>query len=366
MTTRVLQIIPTLDRGGAEKQMTLLASRLPRDRFEVFVAALTRSGPLASVLADAGIPLIEINKRWKIDPAALWRLRREIARLQPDVVHTWIFAANSYGRQAAFQARVPYVIAGERCVDPWKSWHELAIDRHLAARTWRIATNSGGVRDFYVQKGLPADKFVIIPNGIAPRRVDPPLTREQMLDELQLPSDARVIGAVGRLWPQKRYKDLIWALKLLKIVHENLHLVVIGEGPQRWRLERFVRQSEVTRNVHLVGHRHDVPSLMPHFDLFWLGSGYEGQSNALMEAMLAGLPTVVSDIPGNRELVVDGETGYVVPLGNMSELTRQTHWLLEHPDQAAAMGEAGRRRMLSDFSVERMVDRHAELYEQRS
>ena len=122
---RILLIIPTLDRCGAEKQLTLLATGLPRDRFDVQVCALTRTGPLAESLDAAGIPLTVIGKRGKIDPAAYWRLRQHIRRLAPDIVHTWIFAANAYGRWAAFSAGVRHVLAGERCVDPWKRWHEL-------------------------------------------------------------------------------------------------------------------------------------------------------------------------------------------------------------------------------------------------
>src|SRR6185437_3951612 len=105
-------------------------------------------------------------------------------------------------------AAVPRIVAGERCVDPWKRWHEFAIDRWLARRTDAIVVNSSGIRDFYVHHGLPADKFVMIPNGIAP--ADPPRgSRSDLLAELALPGDARLIGAVGRLWPQKRIKDLI-------------------------------------------------------------------------------------------------------------------------------------------------------------
>ena len=94
---RLLLIIPTLDRCGAEKQLTLLATGLPRDRFEVHVCALTRGGPLLADLEQAGIPVTVIGKSWKIDPMAYGRLRKHIAQLQPDIVHTWLFAANAYG-----------------------------------------------------------------------------------------------------------------------------------------------------------------------------------------------------------------------------------------------------------------------------
>ena len=106
MLKRLLHVIPTLDQGGAEKQLVLLASRLPRDEFDVRVCALTRGGPLEDVLHDAGIPLTVIGKSWKLDPVAYHRLKQEVRSARADIVHTWLFAANSYGRQAALAVGV--------------------------------------------------------------------------------------------------------------------------------------------------------------------------------------------------------------------------------------------------------------------
>lgn len=360
---RVLQIIPTLDRGGAEKQLTLLAAGLRRAEIDVRVLALTRGGPLEAELGRADVPCEVIGKSWKFDPRALWRLTRRIRELKPDLVHTWLFAANSYGRWAAWRAGVRRLVAGERCVDPWKSW-ELTVDRYLAKRTMRIVTNSSGVRDFYVNHGLPAEKFTLIPNGISPAPAAAPYSRAEFLESLGLPSDVRLVGAVGRLWPQKRYKDLIWAADLLKVIRDDTHLLISGEGPQRWHLERFRDQCEVQDRVHFLGHREDVPRWLPLLDCFWLGSGYEGQSNSLMEAIAAGVPVVVSDIAGNRDLVESERTGLLFPVGDRAMLARQTRFLLENPQEARALAEAARHRLEQEFSVSQMVARHLELYRQ--
>lgn len=359
---RLLLIIPTLVRGGAEKQLTLLASALPRDEFDVHVAVLTHSGALEASLKDHGVPFTIIGKRWKFDPTSYWRLRQHIRDLRPDIVHTWLFAANAYGRQAAVSAGVKHIIAAERCVDPWKAVWQLAIDRALAKKTQRIVTNSTGVKDFYAGRGLPADKFVIIPNGIEPGEGAPISRREELLAELQIPPNARLIGAVGRLWPQKRIKDLIWAADLLKSTRDDTHLLIIGDGPQRERLLRYREQNQITDRVHFLGERGDVPRLMPHFDALWLASEYEGQSNAIMEAMAARVPVIATDIAGNRDLVIEGVTGYLVPLGDRFEFARRTHWLLDDAALRQRLGEAGRERVLREFSVEQMVARHAALY----
>jgi glycosyltransferase involved in cell wall biosynthesis len=361
---RLLLVIPTLVRGGAEKQLSLLACGLPRDAFDVHVAVLTHSGPLAETLCAAGISVTVIGKRWKADPLAYLRLQRHIRTLAPDIVHTWLFAANAYGRQAAIAAGVKHIIAGERCVDPWKSAWQLWIDRTLARRTERIVTNSSGVQEFYVGKGLPAEKFVVISNGIEQLAVTDPISREALIEELKLPPGSRLIGCVGRLWPQKGHKDLIWAADLLKSTRDDAHLLVIGDGPLRWRLERFTRQNAVEDKVHFLGERSDVPRLMQHFDVLWLGSEYEGQSNAILEAMMAGVPVIAYDIAGNRDLVVQDETGYLVPLGDRFEFTRRTHWLLDDDSLRRRLGEAGHERAQREFTVERMVARHAELYRQ--
>jgi len=367
MTKRILHVIPSLDRAGAEKQMTLLVRGLPRSEFDVHVCALTRGGPLEADLREAEIPLTLIGKRRRADPLAYRRLKRLVSRCRPDLIHTWIFAANAYGRAAGKACGVKHLVAGERCVDPWKGRLEFTVDRYLARHTTRIVANSPGVRDFYVHHGLPAEKFQVIPNGIylpEPSRT----AREALLVELGLPQDCRLVGVVGRLWPQKRVKDAIWAADLLKVIRDDVHLLILGDGPHRDRLRRFRDQARIRDKVHFLGHRDDVPRFLPHFDVLWSTSAYEGQSNSILEAMAAGVPVVATDVAGTRDLVAHRETGFLVPSHGVGKgrrraaFARHTNILLDDPDQARRLGEAGRRRVESEFSVEQMVNRYASLY----
>ena len=358
---RILQIIPTLDRAGAEKQLCLLARGLPRDEFDVHVCALTRGGPLAADLFEAGIPLTIIGKRWKLDPQAYWRLKRHVARLRPDLIHTWMFAANTYGFAAARACGVKNVVLGQRCVDPWKSRLQLALDRALAKRCRSVVVNSDGVRDFYVRHGTPSECIQVIPNGVA-MPSPPQTTRGQLLAELGLPEGSRLIGLVGRLWPQKRVKDAIWAADLLKVIRSDVHLLIVGDGPQRDRLRRFRDQVCIRGKVHFLGERGDVPRLLPHFDVLWSTSAYEGQSNVILEAMASGVPVVATDIPGTRELVVAGATGYLVPVGDRAAVAKYTDRLLNDAALAGRLSDAARERVQSEFSVAKMIERHAMLY----
>lgn len=360
---KLMLIIPTLDRSGAEKQLTLLAKGLPRDQFDVSVCCLTRGGPYSEELSAAGIPVTVIGKKLKIDPAAYYRLKKHIRAVQPDIVHTWLFAANSYGRKAARAAKVPHILCGERCVDPWKITHEHLIDRYLDRFTDKIVCNSSGIVDFYTRKGRRADKFVTIGNGIDLIDGPPTQSKEAIWQDLKLPPHAKMMLTVGRLWPQKRMKDLIWATEILKRIRDDAYLVIVGDGPQRERLQRYTEQVTIHDRVRIVGARTDVPDLMKHATLFMLASGYEGQSNALMEAMATGLPVAVSDIPGNRDLVKHDENGYLVGLGQRTEYSRFANFLLEDEALRNRFAEAGRKTIAEQFSIPQMIDRHVRLYQ---
>ena len=358
---KVLLLIPNLDRSGAEKQLTHLAMGLPRDEFDVEVVALTRGGPYEEQLKVAGIPLTIIGKRWKFDPLALQRLRRLIARKQPDILHTWLFAANAYGRMAVGSKPVPKVVVSERCVDSWKANWQHWFDRKLAPRTDRLIGNSQAVADFYGDLGFPRERTLVIPNGIEPA-TDSTRTRQSICDEFDFPVDSKIIGCVGRLAPQKRVSDLIWAMELLQSLQPDSRLLIIGEGPQRKELEDFARNIRLSDVIRFAGHRSDVSNIILHMDVFCLASDFEGQSNSLMEAMANGRPVVVSDIAPNLELVQHEKTGLVVPVSDRPAFTRACVRLIQDKSLADAMGKAACEYIVREHSFEKAVAAHAELY----
>lgn len=362
MRLKVCLIIPTLVKGGAEKQLSLLAAGLDRERFECHVVVLTHSGPYEAELREQGVQVHVIGKRGKLDPTALWRLTRKLKELQPDIVHTWLFAGNSYGRIAARRANVPVIIAGERSVDPWKQWWNFAVDRYLLKTTDTIVTNTRAVADFYAPHGIAAERFTVIANAVVPPQVTP-LSRAQVFERLKLPPRAALVGAVGRLWKQKGYRELVWSAELLRVALKDVCVVIIGDGPEREQLLHYRDQVGADEAARFVGQREDALELMTGFDLLWNGSLYEGQSNTILEAMTCGVPVVATDIPGTRDLVEHEVTGMLYPLGDVGRLTRITNQLLREPERMAAMGAAAKQRIADHFSLSKMISQHEELYE---
>ncbi|EMB15220.1 glycosyltransferase family 4 protein [Rhodopirellula europaea] len=362
---KIALVIPTMDRGGAEKQVVLLAKGLHELGHDVRVFLLTRDGHRSEELRAAGVPVVVIGKRFKVDPTALFRLKNQLIDFAPDVVHTWLFAANSFGRVAAKWAGVPVVIASERCVDPWKKGWHYQIDRRLQKISQAITTNSSGVQDFYAANGLDPEQFVVIPNGV--ESVEPAVSqaidREEAFRRLDIPAGRRLIVAVGRLWPQKRVRDLIWAGELLATARGDTTLVIIGDGPQRDELLRHRDSVSSPLHVRFAGQREDVAELLPHAEQFWIASEYEGQSNAVIEAMLAGVPVIASNIPGNRDLVIDRETGWLFDVGDEADLVRSSLAAFNDPDGSQRIAEQARQRIVDDFSLDAMIRRHVELYE---
>lgn len=360
---KLLLVIPTLDRSGAEKQFTLVATRLPRDEFDVRAVALTRGGPYEAALREHGIPLEVLNKRWKFDFRALGQLRRIIADFQPDILHTWLFAANAYGRIVAGKRSRPKVVVSEQCVDSWKSGWQKWLDRRQISRTARLIGNSQAVVEFYRNLGVPNEKLSIVLNGVEfPARQES--NRGEMLAQFDIPANARVVGYVGRLAKQKRVHDIVWAFQLLRQLTDNVYCLIVGDGPEREELTKLAIHMGCDHLMRFVGHREDALQLIGVMDVMWLASEFEGMSNSLTEAMAAGIPVVATDIPPNRELVVDGETGYLVKLGDSVGFAQFTDRILADPPLAARLGHAGKERAKQLFSIDEMVRAYSRIYHQ--
>jgi glycosyltransferase involved in cell wall biosynthesis len=359
---RVTFLIPTLDRSGAEKQLVLLAAGLPRDRFAPEVIVLTRGGPLEEDLRRAEVPVTVLGKRGKFDPRTLQALKRILRENPPHILHTWLFAANAYGRLAAPKGRDFKTVVSERCVDSWKARWQLWLDHRLIGRTDTLLANSESVATFYADQGVPRSLISVVPNAVVPPAA-PVVSRAEFLKSLGFAPETKLVGVIGRLAKQKRVDDLLWGMQVLRQAEPTARMVIVGDGPERANLEQHARDVEVAEFVKFLGHRDDAASLVHQLDVFWLGSGFEGMSNSVMEAMAAGTPVIASDIPPNRELITHGVHGYLANVGDGVAFAQYSVKLFGDAELREKLVSAARERMLGEFSVERMVERHAELYE---
>jgi glycosyltransferase involved in cell wall biosynthesis len=222
----------------------------------------------------------------------------------------------------------------------------------------------------YQRESIPAEKIVEVRPAIG---VPPAATtRGDLCRSLGIPQDARLILCVGPLVAGNGVQDAIWTFEILKYLFEDLHLLLIGGGPDRARLEWFVRAIGAEGRVHLLGYRADASALLSHGEMVWVPNhevgrisnrSYHAGSNTALEAMAAGRPVVASRVPPLSEIVKDGETGFLIDPGDKVALARRTRWLLENREDCRRMGEAGKERSQRDFSVGQLVDRFARMYE---
>src|SRR5262245_45079303 len=332
---RILHIIDSLCLTGAARQMLTVAGGLARRGNDVHVCALNEAcdktfsrfkEELGQDSVDAtAISFASVGRRWSIDPLADWKLRRLVARLQPDVVHTWNSVPGMFGPMAARSRGRPRLIAGvygtRRWVPAWENFWE----RKFASHVERFVTDSPTVRRWCVRRDLLVGRFTVIPSGVPPAQASD-VVREELLSELRLPADARLIGVIGRLVPEKRVQDLIWAADLLRVLHNNLRVLIIGDGPERQQLERYARLASDLDHIQFLGERCDIWRIMPHLAVLWNGSEDRGVSIAILEAMAAGVPVIASNTPCNREVVVEGETGFLIPLGSRAGRASRARW----------------------------------------
>lgn len=360
MAARTLHVLYHLDTTGRVPQMVLLARELLAHGYDVQVCSLTRSRQPATKLDGLDVPVIPIGRRWNLDPTAVGRLRRLIKRFAPDLIHAWQYPAGIYCQAAVPPATIP-------CIGQWphsptrRTPVGRAVERLFGPKIRQIVVPTERARQACLQAGWLPERVSVIPGAAIPTSVTT-AQRRQLRQELRLPATARLIGAACPLVPGNRLKDLIWTADLLKVLYDDVYVLVLGDGPQRWRLQRYCRLVEIEDRVHLLGSRRDAHRLISHLDCFWLGGCDTGQADEVLTAMAAGVPVVASDSPAARDLIQPGETGILVPAGNRAALARQTKALLDDPAWAMRLGEAGRQRIAGRFSVAAMTQGYLALY----
>ena len=364
---RLALCITELEVGGAERCLAELALRLDPDRFAVIVYSLAarpanEERSLVPKLEAAGIEVHCLGGRGTFDaPAVAWTLARLLKRQRAEVVQTFLFHANLIGRFAALWAGAPYVVAGLRVAEKQKRWH-LALDRWTSRRVDRYVAVSQSVATFAQREaGLPAERIVVIPNGIDTQTVDAATPAD--LAGVGIRPGRRAVTYIGRLDPQKGLHELIahandWLARLPE--HD---LLLAGEGPQRAELEALTRQLGLGDRIRFAGWQSDVPAILRASEILILPSRWEGMPNALLEAMACRLPVVAMDVEGVGELLGPNRDEQTAPAGDMQVFSDKLVAIASSAELRARLGAENRRRVETSFTLDAMVAAYAALYD---
>jgi glycosyltransferase involved in cell wall biosynthesis len=362
----ITHFVENLNRGGLERMVLELVKIQHRQGHHCQVVCLFGAGTLAHELEQAGISVNACNKQPSLDLRALRRARQLIGAHGTEVLHTHNAVAHYQAVLASFGAKRKRVIntrhgmGGNR-----RSTRREWLYRRALQRTDVVVTVCDAARRDAIGRGIvPADKAVVVPNGIRVETFQPVSRdmRERLLGLLELPNSTRVIGTVGRLNWAKDQLNLIRAFGQVHRQRADTALVLIGDGELRADLQQAALAEGVADRVRFLGDRNDVPELLQGLDMFVLSSLSEGYSMALLEACAVGLPMVATDVGGNGEIVRDGVTGRLVPARDPTALADAMLTLLQEPEQAAAWGHEARVWVEQHGSLEAMADRYAALY----
>lgn len=312
--------------------------------------------------AAEGLELIPLAPRAEMDLHAAWRLSRVLKLLGPDVVHAHDphgVAMAALALSMSTQPKRPRLIASRRvdfhlARNAFSRWKYRQVDLFIAA--------SEAIRDLLIRDGVAKARVVTVHEGIDLAKVEaaPPADLHQ---ELWLPHDAPLVGNVAALVPHKGQRYLVDAAREVLRRQPDARFIIAGEGELREALTNQIRQHHLEKHVMLTGFRPDVLSVLKAFDLFVMSSITEGLGTSVLDAMACGKAVVGTSAGGIPEVVVDGETGLIVPPRDPAAMADAIVRLLEDPALRARMGAAGLARVRSDFSAERMAQQTAQTYE---
>jgi glycosyltransferase involved in cell wall biosynthesis len=361
---RLAIICQHLTMGGAEELVLGIATHLPTDRYELRVLCLSEQGVIADELRAAGVRVDVLpGEPGPRDTRAFARLVAHLRGWRPHIVHTFLLNAVLYGRLAAIVAGVPLIFAAEQNIYLHKASRHALMERILAKRTCRIIACCHAVSDFYQrQVKVPPAKLVVILNAVRYEQFLPLPSRAASHAALGLDPDLPTVGLIGRLTRQKGHDVLLHAVRKLKKSYPQLQVVIAGQGEARPGLETLARELEIERNIHFVGLRRDREHLYGAFDVFALPSRWEGLSLALAEAVGAGIPTVATDVGGNREVIESDCSGLLVPGDDPTALAMALERLLGDHELRRRLSERGIVEVRPRFGIDRHVQQLDALY----
>jgi glycosyltransferase involved in cell wall biosynthesis len=361
---RILYIIGNSVVGGAENHLLTLVRALDPAQHRLAVIC-PRPGPLVDVLQSEGVEvyLVEMvkpapNDEYELDLAALWSLFSIIREWHPHVVHSHLYPAHLHATLAGQLAGAPALITtahtlivrpGDSSLIRMANGHIIAVSEH--------------VKSLLVKAGVPTERIQVIYNGIEPHYFqDESQQARKIRQELGVEADTTVIGVIARLSPEKGHTEFLDIARELAVQRANTKFLVVGTGPVEAELHSMARDLGLEEQVIFTGARQDITAINHVIDIFALPSREEALPLAMLEAMAARRPVVESAVGGVPEVVVDGETGFLLSPDDRTGFVQALTKLIDQPDLRAKLGFQGRQRAHALFGVEQMIHRTTNFY----
>lgn len=348
---RIVQLIITLEVGGCESALLRMLPLLDK-AFEHTIITLRKKGPLASAFKNKGIRVIAIEQKSIFDISSYIRLKRTLQDMNPDLIMTNLLHADFIGR-FFIQFFVPCkVISSLVTTYNFKRyWLARLFERLSKGLADGYMANSESVKKTYVEKfHVPEKKITVIPAGIDTNLF---LSIEKdiiLKEELGIPLDNRVIICVGSLHKNKGHRFLLSAFEEIYNTYPHTKLLIVGSGVEKDALLKQIERYQSKNAICFLGRRDDVPKLLRLSDVFILPTFFEGMSNAIMEAMAAGLPIITTDIPENKEIVHHEQTALLCPVGDAQCLSESLKRLLDSPSLATSLAEKARVEITKKYN----------------
>ena len=372
MKNKLVHLITGLNTGGAEMMLYRLLSKTDRQKFNVSVISLTDVGSVGKKIEELGIPVMGLGmKRGIPNPFFLFKLAKILKREKPNILQTWMYHADLMGVLAGRLVGVKNIVWGihHSNLDP-KIEKRQTI---LVARLCSILSNlprkivccSQASLTCHEQLGYNKEKMVVIPNGFDLGVFQPSQHPKSLFNELSLNKDCLLVGHAARWHGQKDHPSLIKAAKLVVQRYPNVHFVLCGDGVNQENeiLSALIEKEGIQNNVHLMGRRNDIHTLMPQFDVY-VSSSKAGEAFPIVlgEAMACEIPCVTTDVGDSAYIV--GDTGFVVPPENPQALADAIiRYFSLSVEERKRMGKKARQRVESHFALDLVVERYESIYQ---
>ena len=368
----VCLLISSLEFGGAERQVIELAGTLDRNIINPSIVSLSDKVPLIEEIPEARQLLHIINKRWRFDFTAVFRLAKLLRLLRIDVVHASLFDSEIVARIAAPLAGVKVVVGSELNADYVRPWlHHIAQKITMPFIDVIVANSHAGAYFNMRTLGLKQSQLRVVHQGVDAERFRPdPKAGLSFRKRIGMPLDVPVVGMVGSFKRQKNHEAFLkMAMRVSKDV-PNCRFIIAGDiisgdvdsANYARHIHSLAQSLDPDRRCHFIGNQSDIKGFYNACNITVLLSIREGLPNVVLESMACGIPVIASNISDNAIIIRDGETGHIVPKGGDIEAARHVCDLIGNPDRLRKMGQAARRHVTSEFTPERAARKFEHIY----